>query len=149
LCTGTASSYLLQPTGALAATNGRDVYPITPQEGEHLIPLLDIGLHSAPPEERAIYEGDIISFTIRGATHGREPDHCAAAHVWWCQEDGYWAFGRWTQKVGPMNGETEFFRTWDWWYTMEDDIDRSTIKVLGNIFQNPELLPLLGYIPQL
>ncbi len=87
-----------------------------------------------------IYAGDIISFTIKGITHGPEREDVAAAHVWWCAEDGCWAFGRyrWSYSGSPEA---------DWWYTMQDRIDRSTIKVLGNVYEHPELLPRLGYDP--
>lgn len=102
-----------------------------------------------PDSTVSLYAGDIISFTIKGITHGPEREEVAAAHVWWCQEDACWAFGRWTQKVGSMNGGTEWLRTWDWWYTMQDRIDRATITLLGNVFEHPHLLPKLGYTPSL
>ena len=111
--------------------------------------LQSTGLRTGGTVGKELYEGDIISFAIKGAPHGREREECKAAHIWWCQENGCWAFGRWNQKIGPINGGTEFFRTWNWWYTMQDDIDCSSITLLGNIFESPELVTLLGYTPQL
>ena len=88
-----------------------------------------------------IYEGDIVSFTIRGATHGREPDFCRAAHVWWDPKWGCWAFGRWpwTHTGAPAS---------DWWYTASDDgFDHASLRVLGNVWEHPELVAQLGYTP--
>lgn len=96
-----------------------------------------------------IYEGDIISFTIKGITHGPEREDVAAAHVWWCAEDGCWAFGRWTAdslRTDPQTGVV-YLKPWDHWYTMQDRIDRNTIKVLGNLWEHPELADQLGYDP--
>jgi hypothetical protein len=103
----------------------------------------DTGLVDAVTSQ-PVYEGDIISFTIRGATHGREPDHQPNAQVWWCAEDACWAFGRWTQtfKLGrgldnALGGEHRF----DWWYTVQDDgFDRSTLRILGNVHEHAALL---------
>lgn len=112
-------------------------------------PLSSTGLRTGGTIGRELYEGDIISFTIKGAPHGRERDECKAAHIWWNQDDACWAFGRWTQTVSTLQSFNQESRSYTWWYTMMDDIDRSSITLLGNIFENPELIPLLGYSPQL
>lgn len=90
-----------------------------------------------------IYENDIVSFTINGAAHGRERDDTVGAQVWWCQEIAGWAFGRWTQNVELFDGEkwVPTGKTYDWWYSVTDDgFDLSTLVVLGNVHENPDLL---------
>lgn len=88
-----------------------------------------------------LYEDDIIAFSVRGVTHGPDPEHVVAAHIWWSTEDACWAFGRW---IVPAS---ERFPSYTWHYCMLDRIDPKSIKLLGNIWQNPELLPRLGYDP--
>ncbi len=115
--------------------------------GEKLIPLFDTTLRAANPsgpEPIALYEGDIISFSIKRITHGPEREDIAAAHIWWCKEDGCWAFGYWLCPAHLIN-----FPAYNWWYTMQDRIDRASIRLLGNVWENPELIPLLGYTPSL
>lgn len=82
---------------------------------------------------RAVFAGDIISFTIKGYTHGPEPDLVTNAQVWYCAEDACWAFGKY-----PYLHNGEFQRKW--WYSAQDDLDRSTLKVIGDIHSTPELL---------
>jgi hypothetical protein len=114
-----------------------DAYRIGGIPGERLI-MQSTGILT-PNCSRPIYEDDIISFTVKGIAHGPEPEPVAAAHVWWCQESACWAFGNWVMEgiVGrpPMT----------WYYTMQDRIDRATIRVLGNVWENPEMVSLLGY----
>jgi hypothetical protein len=148
--TGIAENFLLQQEGSLAGAMGISLYPLTHPVDTQIVPLMDTGLVTGDTPARPIYEGDVISFTIRGATHGRYPDECSAAHVWWHTEDACWAFGKWVQNVGPMRGGTEFARTFTWWYTaQEDGFDHSTLRIRGNVFENPELIPSLGYAPTL
>lgn len=80
-----------------------------------------------------IFEGDIISFTIKGVTHGPEADHIANAQVWYSTEDARWTFGKYPYI---RNGEFHSY----WWYSMEDGIDKTTLKVIGDIHSTPELL---------
>lgn len=114
---------------------------------EDLVLMEDTGLHAlASPNSPLLYEGDIISFTIRGAAHGRDPDHCAAAHIWWSQEDACWAFGQWTSEITLGRGSSqEQKRTYQWHYMVSDSgFDHSSIQLLGNVFENPELLAKLA-----
>lgn len=116
---------------------------------EPLVVMQSTGLRTGSTVGKELYEGDIISFDIIGHAHGVEPDHCAAAHIWWCQEDGCWAFGRWVQTIPAPQSSNQESRTFLWWYTMMDDIDPSSITLLGNIFESPELMATLGYTPRL
>jgi hypothetical protein len=127
-------------------TDGLHVHPLSLPLTEQLLPLQDTGLTTK--DGRSIWEGDIISFTINGAAHAREPDHCAAAHVWWCAEDACWAFGRWIQTIPASQHFAH--QEYDWWYTAADGgFNHDSLKVLGNLFENPELIPSLGYTPSL
>lgn len=115
-----------------------------------LVVMESTGLRTGGTVGKELFEGDIISFTIKGAPHGREPDECKAAHIWWCQEDGCWAFGRWTQTIPASSWmKDQSPHSFTWWYTMQDDIDPSSITLLGNIFESSELVTQLGHIPQL
>lgn len=82
---------------------------------------------------RPIYANDLVTFTIAGITHGPEPEDVGPVQVWWCAEQGCWAFGRWTETLPSQ-------RSYDWWYTMADNIRKGSLRVVGNVHQNPELL---------
>lgn len=119
------------------------IYRNTSTDG--FIVMQDTGLRTGGPHGFSLFEGDIISFSIEGVTHGPEREDIAAVHVWWCVEDGCWAFGHYTTSIRASRYMPA--HTYSWWYTMQDRIDRASIKVLGNVFEHPELLPLLGYDP--
>ena len=81
---------------------------------------------------KQIYEGDIVKFDIEGVDHGPEREVGNTGEVWFCEEDGCWAFGKYTnQQYNPP---------FDWYYTLADRIDRETLEVIGNVFENPELM---------
>jgi uncharacterized phage protein (TIGR01671 family) len=75
-----------------------------------------------------IYEGDLINFSIRGQTHGPEREDIKCAEVWYSEEDAMFCFGKYTN-----NADENYI--YDWWYSMADNIDRTSIEVVGNIFQ--------------
>lgn len=75
---------------------------------------------------KEIYEGDIINFAIRGHTHGPEREEITGAEVFYSEEDCMFVFGRFKANDGQ-----------DYWYSFADDIERDSIRVTGNIFQNP------------
>lgn len=145
---GTYPPFAMQIEGELARWSWDSVLsPLVHPLNVQILPLQDTGLCAEGNPDRHIYEGDIISFIIRGATHGREEHICSAAHVWWSTKDACWAFGRWTQPHQMWNGkEWTTTGSFDWWYTAQDDgFDHSSLKILGNLFENPELIPTLGY----
>lgn len=72
---------------------------------------------------KEIYEGDLINFTVDGITHGPETEYEKNAEVWYSEEDAQFVFGYF--KDGN--------NSYDWWYSMADRI--SDIEVVGNIFQ--------------
>lgn len=86
-----------------------------------------------------IYEGDIISFDIHGATHGREREEGFIEPVWYSDEDAQFVFGK---HVVPETTNERGFKTggYTWWHSMADYVDRKTIQVLGNIHEHSHLL---------
>lgn len=127
-----------QDSGDYAHAIVVSIYRNTSTDG--FIVMQDTGLRTGGPNGFSLFEGDIISFSIKGITHGPEREDIAAAHVWWCAEDGCWAFARYPYL---HNGKQRGF----WWFSMADPIDRATIRLLGNVYEHPELLPKLGYDP--
>ncbi len=82
-----------------------------------------------------IYEGDRISFSTHGHTHGPEREDYQALEVWWCAEDGCWAFGRyvvpdWPAPKGAWNAG-QMNKGYTWHFTMQDDIDRASLEVVS------------------
>ena len=82
-----------------------------------------------------IYDGDIVSFVVPGITHGPEREEWTGLQVWYNEEDACWAFGRWT----GVKSETQE-STYHWWFTMQDRLDKASLRKLGNIHENAELL---------
>ncbi len=68
---------------------------------------------------RDIYEGDLISFTQRGFTHGPEPEDWTAQEVYYDSEVAAFLFGR-QYGIGIL-----------------DNIDVKTLEVTGNIHSIP------------
>lgn len=118
----------LEADGTIVAFNGIKAWRVL---DERWVVEQDTGLVDATG--KPIYDGDIISFTIKGATHGREPDPVSNAQVWYYAEDAMWVFGHYADI---HNG---FFQH-VWWYSMADELDRATLRVLGNVHEHPELL---------
>ena len=126
---GNLHPYVLAPDGWLMATDGYHIGPCeTPLDIQFVVER-DTGMVDS--KGKRIYENDIVSFTIKGITHGPEPDEVDSAQVWWCREDACWALGRWGKSGGWCG---------DWWYTFQDRIDRGSLKVLGNVHEHPERL---------
>lgn len=73
---------------------------------------------------RDIYEGDLVSFTIRGAPHGPEAEHETGAEVQWDDEQGCWSF---LVRYGSFPGRYA--------YTVADRIDTETFEVTGNVLE--------------
>lgn len=78
-----------------------------------------------------IYEGDIVTFETYGHPHGPESDHVKGGVVWWDKEEAAFTFGRWTHP----NCDEPF----DFGYA-PCQIQWSTIKVIGNIHENGDLI---------
>ena len=87
---------------------------------------------------KEVYEGDIVKFSIHGATHGREREDNCGGEVWYNEEDAQFVFGRYTTKVEPHFTSPNAFQPYEyqWYYSMLDEIDMSTFEVIGNIFEN-------------
>ena len=85
---------------------------------------------------REIYEGDIVKFDICGAAHERDRENGCSGEVWYDEEDCRWAIGKfhWTSTVNPIAGD------YDWYYSFCDEIDWKTLTIVGNIFENKELI---------
>ncbi len=80
-----------------------------------------------------IYEGDRINFSTHGHTHGPEREDYQALEVWWCEEDGCWAFGRYVvpgSPAPPGRFEGQMLKGYTWHFTMQDDIDRASLEVV-------------------
>ena len=73
-----------------------------------------------------IYEGDVITFTKRGITHGPDAEDVKNAEVWYSFEDCAFVFGKYKSA------------DYTWWYSMADDL--RDFEVVGNIFENKDLL---------
>lgn len=70
-----------------------------------------------------IYEGDLVDFHTPKITHGPEREDYQKAEVWWDEEFGAWAFGKF--KSGGEN-PTDFSFGW---------FEIKGVKVVGNIFE--------------
>ncbi len=100
------------------------------QESKRTVIQQFIGLNDK--NGKPIYEGDLVNFTIPGITHGPEREDLTSQEVHWAQEEGSWAFGWWESVAYP--GEFGY-------YTLGGDrIDAKTLEIVGNIFENPELV---------
>ena len=75
--------------------------------------------------DKEVYEGDLINFRVNGVAHGPEPEDITNAEVWYSQEDLQFVFGRFKGLGG-----------FEYWYSMADRIDASTIEVVGNIYES-------------
>ncbi len=115
---------------ALAYNTKQGLYPI-PDTGQKDLGLdrfvieQDTGLFT--PDGASIFEGDIVEFSTNGHAHGPEREDGWRGEVWYCEEDACFMLSR--------NNS----HSWD--FSMADDIDRKSLKVIGNVHENPELLP--------
>lgn len=127
---------------AVALHTKQGLYPI-PDTGQKDLGLdrfileQNTGLKAA--DGTTIFENDIIQFSICGATHGREREDGIVAPVWYCAEDACFAFGRYTVEKHTAPGGM-VVGGWTWYYSMADEIDRATLKVLGNVHEHTSLL---------
>lgn len=69
---------------------------------------------------KEIYEGDIINFSTNAITHGPEREDYFGAEVFWSDDSGCWLFDR------------------SYEFSMLDNIDKSSIQIIENIFQKNE-----------
>lgn len=79
--------------------------------------------------DREVYEGDIINFHIYGFPHEKYPENVTNAEVWFNEKEAMFVFGRYKTSDN-----------YDFWYSMADTIDRESIEIVGNIFENENLL---------
>lgn len=93
---------------------------------------------------KEIFDGDIIKFVTK-VEHGDSETH--TGEVWFDTEYGVWTFGKWWCDNTPqkyVEGKWEIVgEKSGYWngYTMSDTVlCEKTIEVLGNIFENKELL---------
>lgn len=73
--------------------------------------------------DKEIYEGDIVSFSIPKIAHGPEEELVTGAEVHWDEEWGCWSFGKFKSGIGE-----------DFSYTCFDRIDIKSLEVNGHIF---------------
>ena len=72
-----------------------------------------------------IYSGDYIDFVVKAAAHGRESEQYTAQEVYFDPECAAFMIGKNYSKSGDF-----------WWgHSFLDEIDRTSLKVTGNIFQ--------------
>lgn len=71
-----------------------------------------------------IYEGDLVDFYIPKITHGPDREDYKSAEVWWDQDYGAWAFGRFAMTGPPP---LDYSYAWN---------EIEGVKVAGNIFQD-------------
>lgn len=77
-----------------------------------------------------IYEGDIVNFVIPGITHGPETEYITNSIVNWDDDYGCWSF---------INSLSDMDKKYG--YSIAGDrIDTDSFEVVGNMFENPDLL---------
>jgi uncharacterized phage protein (TIGR01671 family) len=74
--------------------------------------------------DKDIYEGDLINFTLKGFTHEVYPEDIEKAEVWFNDEDAMFVFGRY--RTNDLL---------DYYFSMADRIDRKSIEIVGNIYE--------------
>jgi uncharacterized phage protein (TIGR01671 family) len=72
-----------------------------------------------------IYSGDLINFTLQGYAHGPESEDIKKAEVFWDDKNACFSFGRY------MTNEYMEYS-----FCLGDRIDRNSLEVVGNIFNN-------------
>ena len=73
-----------------------------------------------------IYSGDLLSFTVKAASHGRSEESHVAQEVYFDQECAAFMIGKNYSKSGDF-----------WWgHSFMDELEPKSLKVVGNIFQN-------------
>lgn len=76
--------------------------------------------------DKQIYEGDLLNFSIFGAAHGREREEYKNQEVYYDTETASFLIGKNYTKTGDY-----------WWgHSFSDEIDWDTLEVVGNIFEN-------------
>ncbi len=76
--------------------------------------------------DKEIYEGDFVNFTIPGIAHGPERENVKRAEVHWSEEDGCWYFGKY---------HADGLGYWDGHSIVGDRIDTESFEIVGNIFE--------------
>lgn len=80
---------------------------------------------------KEVYEGDLVNIVNRGVTHGPDAEYLKNCEVHWSEENGCWEFGKFhSPGIGYWGGYT----------LVGDRLDIDTLEVVGNIFQNKDLI---------
>jgi uncharacterized phage protein (TIGR01671 family) len=74
---------------------------------------------------KEIYEGDLVNFWVKSAANGGKREFYQNQEVYYDEELACFMFGKNYTKTGDI-----------WSHSMLDDIDRETLEVAGNIFEN-------------
>lgn len=94
--------------------------------------------------DKDIYEGDIVKFTTK-VEHGDAEDNIG--EIWYDDSVGIWLFGKWWMDTTPtkyINGKWEKIGAksglWVGSNLLDGTFLKQTLEVIGNVFENPELL---------
>ena len=101
-------------------------------------PVVEYAVGLKDCKGKDIYQGDILRFDLKAITHGPERETGEIGEVWYDVEDATWAIGRWEEIYSALGSSLE--RRFSWYYQFSDRIDRATMEVIGNVWENGELL---------
>jgi uncharacterized phage protein (TIGR01671 family) len=77
-----------------------------------------------------VYEGDLVNVIQRGVTHGPEAEYLKNCEIHFDVETGAWEIG---------NFHSPGLGYWGGYSFCGDRLDKDTLKVVGNIFETPDL----------